>query len=169
LLKVKVEDPNALRFILQDDVYLLEEDRPQYNTAPKPLPVVETPPVNFNYLGSNKKNFLILVYYPGHEHIADDHLAALESVLGRKSHNRDDVAIVNIAKNDGRFELLKTYFEPKTLLILGQEAMPVDMKKAGLNTVEKHDDITALFTFSFDEMMNSTENKKAFWDQVKTL
>jgi hypothetical protein len=169
LLKVKVEDPNALRFILQDDVYLLEEDRPEYNTVQKPLPVVETPPVNFNYLGSNKKNFLILVHYPGHQHIADDHLAALESVLGRKSHTREDVAIVNIAKNTTEFELLKAHFGPKTLLILGQEAIPADMREAPFNTIEKQDDVAVLFTFSFDAMMSSTENKKAFWDQVKTL
>jgi hypothetical protein len=166
---VKVEDPNALRFILQDDIYLLEEDRPLYNTVHKPLPVVETPAVNFNYLGSNKKSFLILVHYSGHEHIADDHLAALESVLGRKSHTRDDVAIVNTAKNMAKFELMKTHFEPKTLLILGQEAMPADMRKAEFNVIEKQDDVTVLFTFSFDAMMSSTENKKAFWDQVKTL
>jgi hypothetical protein len=26
-----------------------------------------------------------------------------------------------------------------------------------------------LFTFSFDEMMNSNDNKKAFWEQMKQL
>ncbi len=43
------------------------------------------------------------------------------------------------------------------------------MKEAPFNTIEKQADLTVLFTFSFDAMMISTENKKAFWDQVETL
>src|ERR1700748_1513368 len=100
---MKVEYPNALRFILQDDIYFLEEDKFNYNQPgnypePAPEPIVETEKVNFNYLGFNKKNFLILVNYPGHEFMADEHVSALESVLNRINHTRDDVAILNTAK-----------------------------------------------------------------------
>ena len=118
---MRVEYPNALRFILQDDIYLLEEDKHDNNHIPKPQPEIETPPLNFNYLGANKKNFLILVHYPEHEFIAGDHLIALESVLGRKDHTRDDVAIFNTAKNAAEYASLLSYFKPKTLLILGKE------------------------------------------------
>jgi hypothetical protein len=169
LLKVKVEDPNALRFILQDDVYLLEEDRHNYNNIPKPQPKTETPQVNFNYLGANKKNFLILANYPEHEFIADDHLTALESVLSRKGHNVEDVAIINIAKTTAEYELLTNYFKPQILLILGQESIPGGMVQPQFNLRENRDGLNVLYTFSFDAMMASTDNKKAFWEQIKTL
>jgi hypothetical protein len=170
---VKVEDPSALRFILQDELYLLEEDKPNYitdrNRGAAPEPQIETPQITFNYLGSNKKNFLILVHYPAHEFIADDHLTALESVLSRKDHTRDDVAILNTAKNAAVYEALKTYFAPQTILILGQESIPAGITQPQFNRFEKHDGLNILHTFSFDAMMISTENKKAFWEQMKTL
>jgi hypothetical protein len=166
---VKVEDPNALRFILQDDIYLLEEDRHNYNNIPKPQPKIETPQVNFNYLGANKKNFLILANYPEHEFIADDHLKALESVLSRKGHSLEDVAIFNIAKTTAEYELLTNYFKPQTLLILGQQSIPGGMVQPQFNLRENLDGLIVLYTFSFDAMMASTDNKKAFWEQMKTL
>ena len=170
---MKVEDPSALRFILQDELYLLEEDKPNYitvnNRIAVPEPQIETPQMTFNYLGLNKKNFLVLVHYPMHEFIADDHLAALESVLSRKDHTRDDVAILNTAKNAAAFDAIKTHFVPQTILILGQEAIPGGIKQTQFNRFEKHDGLNILYTFSFDAMMGSTENKKAFWEQMKTL
>jgi hypothetical protein len=170
---VKVEDPSALRFILQDELYLLEEDKPNYitdsNRIAAPEPQIETPQITFNYLGSNKKNFVILVHYPAHEFIAEDHLTALESVLTRKNHTRDDVAILNTAKNEITYESLKTFFLPQTILILGQQSIPQGIKQTQFNRFENHDSLNILHTFSFDAMMSSTDNKKAFWEQMKTL
>ena len=170
---MKVEDPSALRFILQDELYLLEEDKPNYitvnNQIAAPEPQIETPQITFNYLGSNKKNFLVLVHYPTQEFIADDHLAALESVLSRKDHKRDDVAILNTAKNIAAYDVIKTHFTPQTILILGQESIPAGIKQTQFNKFETHDGLNILYTFSFDTMMTSTENKKAFWEQMKTL
>jgi hypothetical protein len=178
LLKVKVEDPNALRFIFQDDLYLLDEDKSNFLTGipdnyqekvSAPQPQIETPQANFNYLGANKKNFLILVNYSAHEFIPDDHLAALESVLTRKGHSRDDVAILNTAKTDTGYEALTAYFKPGTLLILGEESMPAGIKPPKFNQRENHDGLDVLYTFSFDAMMANMDNKKAFWDQMKSL
>ncbi|MEO6849866.1 MAG: hypothetical protein ABI203_06980, partial [Mucilaginibacter sp.] len=77
---MKAEDPKALRFIFQDELYLLDEDKSLYNTIPDRQSLTETPTVTFNYLGSNKKNFLILVNYADHEFMDDAHLTALEKV-----------------------------------------------------------------------------------------
>ena len=166
---MKVEDPNALRFILQDDIYLLDEDKRDDNQTPALQPQIETPQVNFNYLGSNKKNFLVLVNYSGHEFIPDDHLVALESVLTRKGYSRDDVAILNTAKTDTGYEFLTAYFKPGKLVILGEGSIPMGIKPPKFNQLENRDGLDVLYTFSFDAMMTSTDNKKAFWDQIKTL
>ncbi len=178
---MKVEDNNALRFILQDEIYLLNDDKIQYSapteSAPviEPVPtisapVIETPRPTFNYLGSNKKNFLVLVNYAVQDVIKSDHLAALESVLSRLGHNREDVAILNLAKHDwAGHEAIQEYFAPKTIVILGQKALPNGITSLKLNQVEKTEAVSTLHTFSFDEMMTNVENKKAFWEQMKNL
>ena len=56
---MKVEDTNALRFILEDEIYLLNADKSLYASPPKSQPEIETQQPVFNYLGSNKKNFLV--------------------------------------------------------------------------------------------------------------
>jgi hypothetical protein len=169
LLKVKVEDPNALRFILQDDVYLLGEDKLNYNSIPIIQPEIKTTQISFNYLGANKKSFLILVNYPDHDFMTEDHLTALESVLGRIGCSRDDVAILNIAKNARGYAAIADHFKPQKLLILGQASLPTGAGTFKLNQVEKHGEQVVLYTFGFSEMMTNTINKKAFWEQVKTL
>src|ERR1700744_6485906 len=108
---MKVENPLAFSFILQDDIYLLNADKAQYSTpvaltqenilaepevayepAP-PEPVKE--PLSLNYLGGNKKNFLVIAHYPGYDFMHDKHLAALESTLARLGFSMDDVGIIN--------------------------------------------------------------------------
>jgi hypothetical protein len=178
IVKLKVEDPIALRFILQDDLYLLNEDKNSYNSrpdsdqdqAPKPQPEIKTPPVDFNYLGANKKSLLILVNYAGHEFMQDTHLTALESVLTRKGHNRDDFAILNMAKYATvDHTQIAAYFKPQTLIILGKASLPAGLEQPQFNLPENRDGLTLLYTFSFDEMMDNNDNKKAFWEQMKTL
>jgi hypothetical protein len=171
---VKVEDSHALRFILEDDIYLLNEDKLKYSSIiassiQAAQPKIETPEINFNYLGANKKNFLILTNYPEHDFITDEHLTALESVLNRKGHSREDVAILNIAKNASEYSALVDYFKPQILLILGQESVPAGINQPKFNQVEKRDELTVLCTYSFDVMMTNTDNKKSFWEQMKTL
>jgi hypothetical protein len=165
---VRIENPAALRFIMQDDIYLLHDDKGQaIKTAAEP--VIETPAVQFNYLGGHKKKFLVVVHYPDHEFIADEHLAALQNILKRKEHSLDDVAILNMAKAVADLEQLMTYFSPQKLLILGAEALPAKMLPPALNQPQKLADCMALYSFSFKEMMDNTDHKRIFWEQMKSL
>ncbi|MDB5156311.1 MAG: hypothetical protein JWR50_1018 [Mucilaginibacter sp.] len=190
---MRAENPAALRFILQDDVYLLPNDKTVIKSAgnppvaeaesgpvstpkiepvtpPKNEPIVETPAIQFNYLGSNKKRFLITTHYTDQEFIAADHLTALQNILKRKAHDIDDVAILNVSKNNANnFDELLNYFKPTKLLLLGKEAVPAKMEALTLNQPKQLAGCMALYSFSFDEMMDNTEYKKAFWEQMKTL
>src|SRR4051812_48922656 len=129
MLNMKIDNPEAFRFIMQEEIYLLDKDKPVFiapaaepasetnepkvepaqlavaprktvSQAPAPpsAPAIQTPANEFNYLGANNKNFLVLVNYTDHEHIAPGHLTALESILKRKDLQMDDVAILNINK-----------------------------------------------------------------------
>lgn len=166
---MKAESPAALRFILQDDIYLLQNDK-TYTAEKSPGPVVETPPAKLNYLGKYKKGFLVMVHYPGHEFIAGAHLTALENILKRKDHTIDDVAIVNMATAAlANLDELLAYFNPKKLLLLGKDALPANMEAVTLNEPKQVAGCIALYSFSFDDMIDNTENKKAFWEQMKNF
>ncbi|MDB5031878.1 hypothetical protein [Mucilaginibacter sp.] len=191
---MRAENPTALRFILQDDIYLLTPDKttagkvpaepiaktltepaaevytePVAEKTPDPI-ILKTPPVKLNYLGAHKKGFLVLVHYTEHEFIADAHLTALESILKRKEYAIDDVAILNMAKAAiTDIDSLLTYFDPQKLLVLGKSALPGKIEALTLNQPKQISNVVTLYSFSFEDMMSSTENKKTFWDQMKTL
>lgn len=124
---MKVENPAAFRFLLEDELYLLNADKMLYDKiaepepiaalpsspviehikpepvavtpslTPEPQPVIQTPVVDFKYRGNNLKNFLVLTHYKADEFINTEHLAALENILKRKDLGADDVAIFNLA------------------------------------------------------------------------
>lgn len=202
---MRSENPAALRFILQDDIYLLQSDKAAVNqtpvtpveisaptvvipsapatatvtlpeTAAAPLPttpevtVTGTPAAKFNYMGSNKKRFLIITHYPTEDFIAADHLAALQNILKRLAYEIDDVAILNLAKAAiTAVTDIVAYFKPEKLLILGEAAVPAGMGVPPVNQYKKMKNGVFLRSFSFDEMMSSTDNKKVFWEQMKNL
>lgn len=186
------DNPALLHHFLQDDLYLLKEDQNVYSNltvkevlapaeqpvspvveAPKAEPVqsvTETPKLNFKYLGSNKKKFLILVNYADAQYMAEVHLKALESTLGRKTLSIDDVAIVNIAAytNYSHRDYL-TFFTPEKLLILGASSIPTGLSAVKLNAIEQLENRLQLYTHNFDEMLADREKAKAFWEQMKNL
>ncbi|HVV55827.1 MAG TPA: hypothetical protein VHC47_10900 [Mucilaginibacter sp.] len=169
MLKVKVEDSKALRFIFRDELYLLDEDKKNYSNPAETIPEVVTPPAVFNYTGGNKKRFLLVAYYPGHDFMPDAHLAALESTLGRMGYGREDVAILNLAGCDADHQQLIGHFQPSTLVYLGSASLPDGAGEIAFNVIENMDGIRILYTHSFDDMMNDVAKKKAFWEQMKNL
>ncbi len=203
---MRAENSAALRYLLQDDIYLLQSDKINLNVTlpaveltqtnvvdpakqlqevlaavtefeqPKPVtqtPVLtaetETPASAYNYLGNNKKYFLVLTNYADDDFIAADHLTALQNILGRKGYELADIAIFNVAKASYTIIDIVTHFKPEKLLILGETAVPAGMGVPPLNQPKKMKNGVLLRSFSFDEMMSSTDNKKAFWEQVKNL
>ena len=167
---MNIEHSSALPFIYQGDLFLSDKDRDFY-IANKPDPLVlKITPVILNYLGGNKKEFLIVVYYPEEEFIKGGHLTALQSILKRMEFAMDDVAIFNKAKYPGvKFMELDEFFHPKKSLLLGNSALPGDMEAIPLNVPVVLNNISTLYSFSFDEMIDNTFNKKVFWEQVKQL
>jgi len=202
---MKVDNPQAFRFIMQDEIYLLDKDKGVINTPPAanipvaetqpivelPPPVIElpiaeqtpvapepqvpdltvkTPETAFNYLGKNNKNFVVLVNYADEEYIAATHLTALESILKRKDLSIDDVAILNVNKYEPlKLATLSEYFKPTRLVIMGKDSLPEGIGNLPLNQPLQGKKTHVLYSFSFDEMMSSNDNKKTFWEHMKTL
>jgi len=167
-----VENPLSYRFIFQDDLFLLNSDKQAFHDLPgqnpQEPPVSETPKIAYNYLGGYKKKLLVVTHYPEAAFIDQTHLGALESTLKRLSYELDDIAIFNLAVyHDTGFEVITEFFAPQKVLFLGKSALPVDVAPPSFNKPGALKGFHALFTFSFDEMMNNNESKKAFWEQMK--
>jgi hypothetical protein len=167
---VKIENPLAFRYILQDDVYLINDDKAYFAHLPVTEIIPETPSLSFNYLGGNKKNFLVITHYADATSMHELHLKALESTLKRLSFEMDDVALFNIAGDaEIEFDILADFFKPQKLLILGKEALPVGRETFTFNAITTANKCKTLYTFSFSQMMNNNEYKKVFWEQIKQL
>ncbi len=187
---MNIDNPAALHFIMQDDIFLLKREKDLYERAREvavaevvaaPVvvateasvtavsePVKQTPPIK--YRGNNKNGYVVLVHYPGIEWMHDAHLSALENTLKRKGIEPADVAIINMAVNDGiTYEDFTTQMKPLKLLLMGKEALPAGIAAVKFNQLHPLPNCTALFTFSFGEMMDSNENKKIFWEQMRAL
>ena len=167
---MRVEYPAALRLILQDEIYILDSDKILYNSPPISTPVIETEKIHFNYLGFNKKSFLIMVHYPDVEHIYEPHQTALESILKRLDLSLDDVAILNKATiPEVTMDDLMDFFRPGKLLLLGEDAAPAGIEELIVNKPKRLGDCSTLYSYSFGEMMANNYYKKAFWEQMKLL
>ena len=198
-VKVNIDNPAALQFIMQDDIFLLKSEKDMFSNraaieervaeavaaeekiaepaqtvkAVEVTPVLQQPvkqaPV-IKYRGSNKSGYVVLVHYPTHEWMADAHLSALENTLKRKSIEPADIAIINMALHNGLlYEDVSAQLKPQKLLLMGKAALPAGMAAVNYNQLHQLAGITTLYTFSFDEMMDSNENKKIFWEQMKVL
>lgn len=197
---MNIDNPAALHFIMQDDIFLLRNERELFGKkettaaefaeyspqtppiiepaspikAPEPVsPVLQQPvkqaPV-IKYRGNNKSGYVVLAHYPSAEWMHDAHLAALENTFKRKGIEPAEVAIINMAtQNDITFESLTGQLRPKKLLLMGKESLPDGIAAVKFNQLHQLADCTALYTFSFGEMMDSNENKKIFWEQMKVL
>jgi len=180
---VNIDNTAALHFIMQDDIFLLNTEKDLYNKkvavaeaviteAEEKAPVaVDTPALEtIKYKGSNTSGYVVLVHYPELEFIHDAHLTALENTFKRKGIEPDKVAIVNMAAHDEiGFELITAQLQPRKLLIMGNHALPAATVPVKFNQLDQLHSCTVLHTFSFDEMMDSNENKKLFWEQMKLL
>lgn len=191
---MNIDNPAALHFIMQDDIFLLKREREQYAeravaeavamhaTENTETPVAEAKPITpvlqqpakqapgIKYRGTNKSGYVILVHYPAFEWMHDAHLTALENTLKRKGIDPSDVAIINMALHGNlHYEEITTQLKPQKLLLMGKEALPVSIAAVTPNQLQQLPGCTALYTFSFGEMMDSNENKKIFWEQMKVL
>jgi hypothetical protein len=167
---VKIENPAAFSFILQDEIYLLDQDKIKTDRSLPFTTVIETPANHFKYLGRYRKKLLIAAYYPDVEFIAANHLDALSKVLARLNFSMDDIAILNVANQpNAMFSDIMDFFKPQKLLLLGEKALPAGIESLTLNAPKQLNNCCTLLSFSFDEMMDNQEYKKAFWEEMKKL
>lgn len=126
---------------------------------------------NFDFLGGNKKNILILVNVADFVHLSDDNLQFLTNVLAACKLSIADVAILNLHRLSQYDEiLLKDFFKPNTIIYF-------DIHSSNLDTVIPNQlyevttitNINYLRTQSLQLIAENIEAKKQLWNCLKMI
>ncbi|MFN4007186.1 MAG: hypothetical protein ACK4HE_06725 [Chitinophagaceae bacterium] len=133
-----------------------------------------TPNTAIKFLGSNKKQVLIIVSDSTAIHVKDAALELLIKVLGACKLTLEDVALVNVHQQAVQLPQLQTHFQPQKMLIFGvpavQLAIPFTIPRY---RVQAHGNIQYLFANHLDSMLtadaNATTEKKNLWTSLKQL
>ncbi|WP_411273777.1 hypothetical protein [Daejeonella sp.] len=181
--KLITHNANALRFLMNEDIYLLgdlvqadnhivlpielnikpEKAQPVNETSKKILPVA-----NFSYLGENNRYFLILVDDKTHKELNTPHKEMLMKIMAAKKLELRDLAILNLAQYPGtNFGQLKDFFSCNRIILFGINPGDIGLPAMGANHPGKHLDVNVLATFGLEEMSSNTDKKREFWNVMK--
>lgn len=141
--------------------------------ATEPAPPVITP-INYKFLGNNRRHIAIVVQSPGIAFLPDDQLSFLGKMLEACKMNMGDVAIVNHATHPVQIAALKQQLQPSFLLLFGLG--PVDIRlpmNFPVFTIHNYDQCTYLGSPSLGELLQPGDEgkllKSKLWVSLKTL
>lgn len=130
-------------------------------------PVPEAAPVA--YLGSNKKNVLILVKKDDAAYLPDGELLFLTTVLSACGLDLSHVAIVNCYNNKASATDLFRQFEPRQLLLFDVSPQALSLSSAPAYKVTSTGSLQFVAAPSLAEIEPAKEAKKALWLSLKQL
>jgi hypothetical protein len=162
--KLKTNNPLALRLLMTDDLYFIDEQNEQNNINDTD----EFPEIPVDYLGENNKYILILVNSP-EQYITSGDLNTLTMILKAKQLELRDVAILNLNKYPKDFNYLKEFFSCKKLVLFGINPQQIGLQDITSNQICLFKETSILTTYSFDEMQNDDSKKRLFWNVMKKL
>jgi hypothetical protein len=126
---------------------------------------------DFKWLGENRKNVLVMVYYEDAVHIPDPDLVFLTGILGACKLNLADVAIVNLNNHpDVSYKELLTFFKSRIVLLFGIEpslfGLPMRFPHF---QIQPFDGSSFLFSPSCKQLENDKILKSKLWVSLKRL
>lgn len=180
--KLITYDANALRFLMNEDLYdlgdVIQQDKLD-KTLENPIIKHEEPkntetlngeqPIrSFNYLGENNRYFLILVDDKTHRELNSPHKEMLMKIMAAKKLELRDLAILNLAQYpELQFEQLKDFFSCNKITLFGIDPQKMGLPALGANRPGKYLEVKVLATFGLEEMISNTDKKREFWNVMK--
>jgi len=176
-----VQDQAALRMLFGEDLYLVSKkvseasdvSDDKSNALKNPEPIQDTRKTSateFEYLGDNNKYFLILINDPIHTRISQVHQEMLMKVMSAKKLELRDLAIVNISRYyEADFNALKAFFTCSKLVLFGMDPKKIGLPAFALNKTEQKGHVNILATYGLEEMRNSPDKKREFWNVMKNF
>lgn len=161
-------DPIALRVLMTEELFDLKDHEPQA-TESISYELSEAP-LAFNYEGENNRYILILYRNDQQSSMPTADYHSLMKILEAKQLSLADVALLNFtAYPSASFKEMKDFFACKSMVLLGIAPSEIALQGIGSNTIDEHEGVKILATFSFTEMANSVDKKRAFWAEMKKI
>ena len=186
------QDQSALKMLFTEDIYLVQEAlkeaaapvaagevatiatvQPPITVDPRPdtSPLEKLPSsASFEYVGDNNKYFLVLHDDKIHTRINPVHQDMLLKVMAAKQFDLRDLAILNISRYPGvRFDDLKKFFSCTRILMFGINTSDIGLNVSKLNKAQMIHNVKTLSTYSLEDMRNSADKKREFWNEMKAF
>ena len=129
------------------------------------------PQIEWNALGGNRKNILVVVSHEGVQHLPDGELQFLITILKACQLTLADVAIINLdTSTEKNYKTITGSFGTQHILLFKvtplQFGLPVHFP---FFQIQRFDQCTYLSAPALQEIEKDTESKKQLWSSLKTM
>lgn len=174
-------EEQGLRLFFTDDIYLVDEiQQPELiqmqsienkvviNLAEPVQTQTQTP--QFKFLGSNKRNILILVNDVENDVSDEKGRELLRKIVKSVNLTANDFALLNYAQHRGaEFSQLMTHFSSVIVFAFGVSPQQLGLNHHPENTVVREGDVMLIFSAELRKLEEDPNSKKVLWGSLKQL
>lgn len=126
--------------------------------------------LQFQYVGANERNILILVNDEQYPVSSLQGRELLGNILKSINLNRNDCALVNYAGCDhASFAQLQDFFKPQLVFAFGVSPNQLGISKADSNTIVLQEETRLIFSSNLDALSGDPATKKLLWASLKQI
>jgi hypothetical protein len=184
-------NPEALRLLFTEDIYLVQEPDPVYGSAVPgtvakvevvaevevvPVEVVPegeavvSPLPTYVFRGMNQRNILMLVFDEVNEVTTLEGREVFKNIVKSKDLSGNDYAVLNYAAYPtATFEELREFFGSKVILAFGVSAAQLGLDDHPVHRVIEHQGVKMIFSADLHEMSSDKTLKLALWSCLKQM
>jgi len=161
----------ALRLFFTDDIYMVNEPDGEVDTvmsSAKVVPINEA--IEFKFLGSNKRNVLILVNDSENEVSDEKGRELLRKIVKSVNLTAADFALLNYAAYpDVKFEEFRSYFSPALVFAFGVGPAQLALPEQPSNTIVEEGEVRLIFSSELKMLDQDGTAKKTLWGSLQKL
>ncbi|WP_432713452.1 hypothetical protein [Pedobacter sp.] len=165
-------DPEALRLLFTDDIYLISNEMLELEPAPEVKEPAEVyrPKKELKFLGENARNVLILVNDPSNEVSSAIGTALLWKIVTAMKLSNSDCAVLNYASYEGTtFAELAEALKPQLLLSFGVTPETLALPAQQTEVISLQQGIKTIFSSSLPAVELNRPIKMALWKTLQEL
>jgi hypothetical protein len=173
-------NPEALRLLFTEDIYLVQEPDPVYGSAvPETVAEAEvaaeveavvSPLPTYVFRGMNQRNILMLVFDEVNEVTTLEGREVFKNIVKSKDLSGNDYAVLNYAAYPtATFEELREFFGSKVILAFGVSAAQLGLDDHPVHRVIEHQGVKMIFSADLHEMSSDKTLKLALWSCLKQM
>ncbi len=173
----------ALRLFFTEDIYLVAESNPvakiveglnnlnaKGENIQQPIATTQKPKTEFQFLGKNQKNILILVNDAVNDVSTEQGRELLRKLVKAIDLTANDFALVNYARyTSENYTDLSNFFSCKLMMSFGVSAADLDLPNQELNQLIKHNETTHIFAKNLHDLDADLTSKKVLWTSLQQL